>query len=382
MFLKFSILFSILLFFSLGVGVFVFKKKKFEKYLYFFETAEFSIVAGVIIGLAVNEKDFLKIKSIIYPVVIFLTSYIGFLFGLQIRLEELLKKYKSEVFLSVVNTLFVVIVGIVITKNIDFLTINPSLKENFLFSILVLSSLSFLSSFIFKYSVEKKYSLIVISTLNNLIIIVIFGILFSESSKINAFSHSFSPLFGGIVFSILIGIAIYSGFFYRLESSEVIAMTVGFILFCAGVSGFLKVPSVFLAFISGIVFSNLPKKIEATKLNSPYLLEKPIYILILFYLGFFVGTKSKLISTNILKSTFILVFSFFTIRLIFYLLMRVEKSEFKITDFLPVSSIAFVLLASALNEELLKNSYIVVPIIYAIVIVEIFNTYVFRNEEK
>ncbi len=382
MFLKFSILFSILLFFSLGIGVFVFKKKKFERYLYFFETAEFSIIAGAIIGLAVNEKDYLKIKSIVYPVVIFLTSYIGFLFGLQIRLEELLKKYKNEVFLSAINTFFVVIVGMVVAKKIYFLTGNSSLKANSLFSILVLSSLSFISSFIFKYSVEKKYSLIVISTLNNLIIIVIFGILFSESSKINAFSHSFSPLFGGVIFSILIGIGMYSGFSYRLENSEVIAMTVGFILFCGGVSGFLKVPSVFLSFISGIVFSNLPKKIEATKLRSPYQLEKPIYILILFFLGFFVGTRSKLISTRIIESTIILVILFFTIRLVFYLLIKIERSEFAVSDFLPVSSIAFVILASALNEELLKVNYIVVPLIYAIITVEIFNTYVFRNEEK
>ncbi len=382
MFLKFSILFSILLFFSLGIGVFVFKKKKFERYLYFFETAEFSIIAGAIIGLAVNEKDYLKIKSIVYPVVIFLTSYIGFLFGLQIRLEELLKKYKNEVFLSAINTFFVVIVGMVVAKKIYFLTGNSSLKANSLFSILVLSSLSFISSFIFKYSVEKKYSLIVISTLNNLIIIVIFGILFSESSKINAFSHSFSPLFGGVIFSILIGIGMYSGFSYRLENSEVIAMTVGFILFCGGVSGFLKVPSVFLSFISGIVFSNLPKKIEATKLRSPYQLEKPIYILILFFLGFFVGTRSKLISTRIIESTIILVILFFTIRLVFYLLIKIERSEFAVPDFLPVSSIAFVILASALNEELLKVNYIVVPLIYAIITVEIFNTYVFRNEEK
>ncbi len=380
MFLKFSLLFTLLLFLSLLISVFVLKKKRKDSYLYFFETGEFSIIAGFFIGVFVGEEGFLTSYKVIYPVILFLVSYVGFLMGTTFKVKEIFESYKSEVAASFFNTVLIVLFGIIVVKKIVSFS-HFSEKEIFLLFALILP-FNYLSSYLLNYETSKRYRLIVLSSIVSFLLILIFGVFYSSSYKIEAFSHSFHPVFGGALFSLLIGFSLYSAFLYKLDGAELLSVSIGIILFSSGVSASLRIPSVFVAFLSGFIFSNLPKRVELSKFSSPYLLEKPVYVLLLIYLGYFWGTRSEKFSYRAVLFVFLFLFLFLVVKLIFYSLLRLENENFRFRDFMPVSSLSFVFLVSCINEKLLTNTEILLYYLYGILIIEAVNSYIFLRRKR
>lgn len=394
--MKTLIAFGILLFIALIGSIKLFNKIKVtSSFAYIFYSGTVYVFFGLIIGengFNLISKDIIRQLA---PLISFSLGWVGFIFGFQFEIKYL-KKIPKNWYLSLpftyLTSFFTIVLFSFIIFNYIFnnlvQTIEITLGMSFVLAILLSeSSVSFISwssKFLKKEFLGIRMCFF-ISAINNLIPIILTGIIFSFYKYIpvsNAISLN-APKTILFHFFVQLIIGILSGFFmfYLVKKItnklEISAVLFGTIFFVSGLSSMFHFSPLFVSMLCGVIFSNLTRRHSYfIKILNPT--EKPIYIIFLIFLSL----KMAVINWYIVFiAIFLLLVKFYSKLFTFKLLNKIKLSSFNISPYfsyilLPISSIGPAILLDLLCSYPQRNSSIAQGIfIIALIISEIFSPF-------
>jgi len=391
---KTLIAFGILLFIALIGSIKLFNKIKASSC---FAYILYSGTIYVFFGLIVGENGFNLIsKDIIHqlaPLINFSLGWVGFIFGLQFEIKYL-KRIPKNWYLTLpftyLTSFFTIVLFSFIIFNYIFdglvQTIEIALGISFVLAILLSeSSVSFISwssKFLKKEFLGIRICFF-ISAINNLIPIILTGVIFSLYKYVPASNIISLNAPKNILphFFIQLMIGILSGFFmfYLVKKItnklEISAVLFGTIFFISGLSSMFHFSPLFVSMLCGVIFSNLTHRHSYfIKIFNPT--EKPIYIIFLIFLSLKKAIFNKYI---IFIAIFLLLVKFLSKLFTFKSLNKTKLSPFNISPYfsyilLPISSIAPAILLDLLCSYPQHSSSIAQGIfIIALIISEIFS---------
>lgn len=394
--MKTLIAFGILLFIALIGSIKLFNKIKVtSSFAYIFYSGTVYVFFGLIIGengFNLISKDIIRQLA---PLISFSLGWVGFIFGFQFEIKYL-KKIPKNWYLSLpftyLTSFFTIVLFSFIIFNYIFSslvkTIEITLGMSFVLAILLSeSSVSFISwssKFLKKEFLGIRMCFF-ISAINNLIPIILTGIIFSLYKYIpvsNAISLN-APKTILFHFFVQLMIGILAGFFmfYLVKKItnklEISAVLFGTIFFVSGLSSMFHFSPLFVSMLCGVIFSNLTRRHSYfIKILNPT--EKPIYIIFLIFLSL----KMAVINWYIVFiAIFLLLVKFYSKLFTFKLLNKIKLSSFNISPYfsyilLPISSIGPAILLDLLCSYPQQDSSIAQGIfIIALIISEIFSPF-------
>jgi hypothetical protein len=259
----------------------------------------------IFFGLIIGENGFNLIsREIIHhlePLIHFSLGWVGFIFGFQLELK-FLKRVRWTWYLNLASTYFTTFFAVFFSS---FFTIRYFSGESIQAADIVIgfalvmaiiipeSSVSFVvwSSKFFKKHFQHVRLCSFIASSDNFFPILVTGIVFSLY-RYHPELHEISSIPGTgflISFAIQLGIGIMSGLLLHFllkrieEKLEISAVLLGVIFFISGLSLMFNYSPLFVAMITGAVFSNLTRRHSYfLKIINPT--EKPIYLIFLVFL--------------------------------------------------------------------------------------------------
>ena len=317
----------------------------------------------IFFGLLIGENGFNLISHEIIrhlePLINLALGWVGFIFGFQMELK-FLKRINGSWFLMLFFTYFAAFLSIFFFSLLGIVhlftdapgTAGFALGTAMILAILLPeSSIPYViwSSKLFKKQTENMRLCVFISSTDNFFPILFTGIVFSLCSFLPGSSEIIINSTGKFLLSfslqLLVGILI-GGVIYVLqkkikEKYEIPTILLGSVFLIAGFSLIFSHSLLFVAMVSGAVFSNLMRKTDRlVSILGPT--EKPIYLLFLIFLGI----KYVLFSVEmILIALILLLIKFNSQAFVFKSLHKFKPQWFTISPYysyllLPISSIA------------------------------------------
>lgn len=392
--MKTLIAFGILLFIGLVGSIKLFNKIKVTSpFAYIFYSGTIYVFFGLIVG----ENGFNLIsKDIIHqlaPLINFSLGWVGFIFGFQFEikyLKKIPKKWYLTLPFTYLTSFFTIVLFSFIIFNYIFnglvQTIEIALGMSLVLAILLsessVSFISWASKFLKKEFLGIRMCFL-ISAINNLIPIILTGVIFSLYRYLPASNIISLNAPNNILphFFIQLMIGILSGFFMFylvkkiINKLEISAVLLGTIFFVSGLSSMFHFSPLFVSMLCGVIFSNLTRRHSYfIKILNPT--EKPIYIIFLIFLSL----KMAVINWYIIFiAIFLLLVKFLSKLFTFKSLNKTKLSPFNISPYfsyilLPISSIAPAILLDLLCSYPQHSSSIAQGIfIIALIISEIFS---------
>lgn len=316
----------------------------------------------IFFGLIIGENGFNLIsREIIHhldPLINFSLGWVGFIFGFQLE-SKFLKRVSWTWYLNLAATYFT---AFFVVFFLSFFTIRYFARESITATDIVIgfslvlaiiipeSSVSFVvwSSKFFKQHFKQVRLCSFIASSDNFFPILVTGIVFSLY-RYNPELHKITSIAGVsflISFAIQLGIGILSGLLLHFllkriqEKLEISAVLLGVIFFISGLSLMFNYSPLFVAMITGAVFSNLTRRHSYfLKIINPT--EKPIYLIFLVFLTIH---KAELDMGLVLLAVILLAVKLLSKGMVFKALNLVKPDRFDTSSYfsyilLPLGSI-------------------------------------------
>ena len=262
------------------------------------------LVLGYIIGpkvLKILDRNVLNDLSL---VIAFVLGWTGFIIGLQINAKQMLRfpmSYYWKTLLIFVMNLILMTAGLLLCKQFIY-------NELTLTKIVVLAIAGSISSPLFIGLLKKDYKirgklihfLQFHSAYDNMVSIVIIGLMTFLSNEL----HNEIPKMFKNMSIILVGASIMAILFYYIAKyiktiPQYFLLIVGFLLILVGTAMHIGHSAIFVSFFFGMILANLP--INTWKLfQTISSTEKPIYLILLIFIGARLTFTSPAIITLIL----------------------------------------------------------------------------------
>lgn len=326
---------------------------------YLFYSGTFFIFFGLLIGE--NGLNLIS-RGIVHhlePLIHFSLGWVGFLFGFQLEFK-FLKRIQWNWWLSMAATyiasFFIVffITFIAIRLFAGGLSQDLGISVGFslvLATIIPESSVAFVvwSSKFFKKHIQQLRLCSFIAASDNIFPILVTGILFSlyrylpEASTITQIPVGKSLVYFclQLVTGTVAGVLLHFLLKRIEEKLEISAVLLGVIFFISGLSLMSNFSPLFVAMVTGVVFSNLTRRHSyLVKIMSPT--EKPIYLIFLVFLTIH---EAVLTWELLLLALGLLAAKFFSKGLVFGIIGKIKKLQLDTSPYLsylllPLSAIA------------------------------------------
>ena len=260
------------------------------------DSGSLHIFIGILVGpymLKLITADILEQLNFLVALVL---GWAGFLIGLQVRTSEL-KRFQTSYFLFSTTFFLITYLSLII---ILALGINLKLIEHNISDIAFLGLLGAASSpiliGIMKSSLKVRgplmHLLLFSVAIDNVFAVIALGLFMIVINPYFGFDiHSILIILGALAFS-----SVMAWLFYRISKNirneqQYFLLIIGFLLITAGVSLNLGVSTLFLAFVFGVVLTNLPVSTR-NLYHSIAGAEKPLYYLLVIFAGASVGQFS------------------------------------------------------------------------------------------
>ncbi len=328
-------------------------------FAYLFYSGTVFIFFGLIIGENGLNLISKEITRHLEPLIHFSLGWVGFIFGFQLELKYL-KRIHWSWYVSMISTYFITFFTIfflgfwaIHVFSSGFIPdITIAIGFSMVLAILISeSSISFTvwSSKFLRGHMHQVRQCSFIASSDNFFPILFTGIIFSlyryipESGEISSLpAKDFFISFGiQIVIGILSGLAIHFLLKRIQQKLEISAVLFGVIFFISGLALMVNFSPLFVAMITGVVFSNMTRRhTYLLKIITPT--EKPIYIVFLIFLTL---QKAELTMDLVLLAVILIAAKLFSKGLVFKGLHKIKPHRFDMSPYfsyilLPLGSIA------------------------------------------
>lgn len=326
---------------------------------YLFYSGTFFIFFGLLIGENGLNLISREIVHHLEPLIHFSLGWVGFLFGFQLE-YKFLKRIQWNWWFSMVATYLVSFVAVFFITFFAIRLFSGGLSQDLgvtvgfslvLATIIPESSVTFVvwSSKFFEKHIQQLRLCSFIAASDNFFPILVTGILFSfyrylpGTNSIAQIAVGKSVISFGIqlVIGILAGVLLHYLLKRIEEKLEISAVLLGVIFFISGLSLMSNFSPLFVAMVTGTVFSNLTRRHSyLVKIMAPT--EKPIYLI---FLVFLTVHKAVLTWDLLLLALGLLAAKFFTKGIVFGAMGKVKKLNLDTSPYLsylllPLSAIA------------------------------------------
>jgi hypothetical protein len=360
----------------------------------------------IFFGLLIGENGFnlisREITRHLEPLIHFSLGWVGFIFGFQLELKYL-KRIHWSWYVSMMATYFITFFSIFFLGfwvihffSREFIPdITIAIGFSLVLAILVSeSSISFTvwsSKFLRGHMHQVRQSSFIASS-DNFFPILFTGIIFSlyryipESGQITGLpAKDFFISFGiQVVIGILSGLGIHYLLKRIQQKLEISAVLFGVIFFISGLALMVNFSPLFVAMITGVVFSNMTRRqTYLLKIITPT--EKPIYIVFLVFLTL---QKAELTMDLVLLAVILMAAKLFSKGLVLIGLHKIKSHHFDMSPYfsyilLPLGSIAPAILLDLFIAFPEQNTRRIAGIfIFMLVVLEIFAPAAIRIAQK
>ena len=307
------------------------------------------IFSGIVLSFFINDI-FPKGKAlfIFAPFLIVIISFIGFLYASNIVIRYLKDYGLSLFFISIIYFTALYYGTFYILKIISHMNPVFFLKTEEI-SILSLSSAIFSPYFLYLFKKdyldkEKKMSILFLSYMTGFFSILFFGLYFYREKTINfdAFRVNFSFIL--ILVFIILAASLFSLLTSKLKKEEVLTLSIGVFAVSGGIATLSDISIITVAAILSFLYVNMPYRIKEYKLI-PHLilLEKPVYIMLLFLIPLFFFSMDEM---RTLYIALIFIFIRYVFKIIGWKLLKLIRKEVPLNFYLPFGPLPFAIGAS------------------------------------
>ena len=371
-------------------------------FAYLFYSGTIFIFFGLLIGENGLNLISKEITRHLEPLIHFSLGWVGFIFGFQLE-RKYLKRIHWSWYVSMISTYFITFFSIFSLGfwanhffSREFIPdITIAIGFSLVLAILVSeSSISFTvwsSKFLRGYMHQVRQCSFIASS-DNFFPILFTGIIFSlyryipESGEITSLPAKdfFISFAVQVVIGILSGLAIHFLLKRIQQKLEISAVLFGVIFFISGLALMVNFSPLFVAMITGVVFSNLTRRhTYLLKIITPT--EKPIYIVFLIFLAL---QKAELSMDLVLLAVILMAAKLFSKGLVFIGLHKIKPHRFDMSPYfsyilLPLGSIAPAILLDLFIAFPEQNTRRIAGIfIFMHVVLEIFAPAAIRIAQK
>jgi Kef-type K+ transport system membrane component KefB len=283
------------------LGSIFFQKVKIRKpwIKSFAYTGSLYLLLGYLIGpnlFNVFNKEVFQQLNVLYALVL---GWIGFLIGLQANVKSI-KRFQKEYFrFATINIIIALVISFIALYQ-SFHLVDRFFNET---EILILAIAGSVTSPImiavisrdYKLSGRVSYLLQFAAAFDNMLGIILVGLVMSYTSDIS-FLNIYNP--GVLIIFVSIIIAIIASYLFCYLSKdmktdqEIFLLILGLLLFIVGIAFYLKQSLLFMSFVFGFGIANLSINTKQLYLSIQQV-EKPLYILLLIFVGANLEFESK-----------------------------------------------------------------------------------------
>lgn len=283
------------------LGSIFFQKVKIRKpwIKSFAYTGSLYLLLGYLIGpnlFNVFNKEISQQLNVLYALVL---GWIGFLIGLQANVKSI-KRFQKEYFrFATINIIIAVVISFIVLCQ-SYHLVDRFFNETEVFILAIAGAVTSpimiaVISRDYKLSGRVSYLLQFAAAFDNMLGIILVGLVMSYTSDIS-FLNIYNPGVLTIIVSIIIA-AIASYLFCLLSKDmktdqEIFLLVLGLLLFIVGIAFYLKQSLLFMSFVFGFGIANLSANTKKIYLSIQQV-EKPLYILLLIFVGANLEFESK-----------------------------------------------------------------------------------------
>ncbi|MBN1793437.1 MAG: hypothetical protein JW844_00565 [Candidatus Omnitrophica bacterium] len=264
---------------------------------YFFLSGDEYILLGLALGPSLfNVVDAASLVQL-SPLVSLLLGWIGFLFGLQFQHKKLRYLPKHYFTISLAESLGVCLFLYAVFYLVCVRALHITFDEKAHVAIIALAAIGSVSGptsiAIFQRdtgSGDNDVKLLqFISSLDGVVAICIFGVVFSWLRPGHVYTVPFLNSLEWFTLSLILGILFAMLLRYLVIRSrdvlEIEIMTLGVLIFSGGLCGYLRISPLFVNFICGVTLANLPILNKDKIYGILARIEQPFYITLLLLAG-------------------------------------------------------------------------------------------------
>jgi Kef-type K+ transport system membrane component KefB len=323
------------------------------------DSGSIHLFIGVLVGPHLLQLLSVEILGQLNFLIALVLGWAGFLIGLQVKIIELKRFQKSYFLFS--STFFIsstVLLLIFLISGIKLNMIEHRISEVAFLGLLGAVSSPILIGVI-KSELKIRGTLIHLLqfsvALDNVFAVTFLGIFMIIINPYFGFdTHSILIIFGALIFS-----SVMAWMFYKISKNirndqQYFLLLIGFLLTTVGVSLNIGVSMLFLAFVFGVVLTNLPASTRSLY-HSIASAERPLYYLLVIFAGASIG---KLLPTYFLIALVFIVLRFLSKIIAGYISRQViiEKEKIPANNGLAHIGMGGVALAMVLDYHLAVNS--------------------------
>lgn len=283
------------------LGSIFFQKVKIRKpwIKSFAYTGSLYLLLGYLIGpnlFNVFNKEISQQLNVLYALVL---GWIGFLIGLQANVQSI-KRFQKEYFrFATINIIIAVVISFIALYQ-SFHLVDRFFNETEIFILAIAGAVTSpimiaVISRDYKMPGRISYLLQFAAAFDNMLGIILLGLVTSYTSDIS-FLNIYNPGVLIIFVSIMIAVIASYLFFYLSREmktdQEIFLLVLGLLLFIVGIAFYLKQSLLFISFVFGFGIANLPVNAKKIYLSIQQV-EKPLYILLLIFVGANLKFESK-----------------------------------------------------------------------------------------
>ena len=302
------------------------------------------IFSGLVLSFFINDI-FPRGKAlfIFAPFLIVIISFIGFLYASNIVIRYLKDYGLSLFFISILYFVALYYGTFYVLKILSHLNPVFFLKKEEI-SILSLSSVIFSPYFLYLFKKEyldkdKKMFILFLSYMTGFLSIIFFGLYFYKEKTINFDTFRVNFSFILILVFIILAASLFSLLTSKLKREEVLTLSIGIFAVGGGIATLSDISIITVAAILSFLYVNMPYRIKEYKLI-PHLilLEKPVYIMLLFLIPLFFFDMSD---RRIFYITLIFIFIRFIFKIIGWKFLKLIRKEIPLNLYLPFGPLPF-----------------------------------------
>lgn len=276
---------------------FIFRRaRRLTLVYYFFYSGMIYILLGLFLGGSGLDILSPQVLRGLLPLVAFGLGWVGFLFGFQLEIRYLKRFQKSFQYLSLLQTLFVLILTVGL-MNWFLRRFFPEQSNYFLYGmavafglLLTLNSPSLINAISVAIPSRGKYCYLARFLVSVSGFWGIFGLALLSSFWHTPFFKTHLFLKASMLFTAATLLSIVMGYLFhflskkRICEQDLLVYMLGLVFFVSGAAFTFNFPPLYTGMVMGVVFSNLTRKHERIY---PLLLstEKPLYIIFLILVG-------------------------------------------------------------------------------------------------
>lgn len=276
---------------------FIFRRsRRFTLVYYLFYSGMIYILLGLFLGGSGLDILSPQVLRGLLPLVAFGLGWVGFLFGFQLEIRYLKRFQKSFQYLSLLQTLFVLILTVGL-MNWFLRRFFPEQSNYFLYGmavafglLLTLNSPSLINAVSGTLPSRGKYCYLIRFLVSISGFWGIFGLALLSSFWHTPFFKTHLFLKASLLFAAATLLSIIMGYLFHILSKkkigeqDLLVYMLGLVFFVSGAAFTFNFSPLYTGMVMGIIFSNLTRKHEKIY---PLLLstEKPLYIIFLILVG-------------------------------------------------------------------------------------------------